>query len=366
MFSHIIGNDHIKTYLTRMVETASIGNSLLFAGPEGVGKSLFALALGKALIAIDDPDGSHARKADSGKHPDIRQYRPEGKLGMHSIETMRQFNDEVYLAPFEAKWKIFIIHEAHRMLPYSSNALLKTFEEPAKNTLIIMLSSAPETLLSTILSRCRTLHFHRLEEEQIVQFLLERQSCQADEARRIAQLSEGSLGRALHLQTNGRDNARKSLLDFLTRGKAATYSELLAFVKDLCQKVESTSTETESAMKDELLQGIAMNDLSAYQKQLVVKEVEGAVAMRHSYDAYCLFDTILSWYRDMHLLYLAGNHHYLVNKDYEAELQAKVLEAEPPPLEFIQKAVADARISLARSTALTICLENLFLKLNMI
>ena len=137
MFEDIVGNDQIKEYLKRMVEQRAVANSLLFAGPEGIGKSLFAHALAKMLLGSDS-------------HPDLHVYRPEGKIGMHSIDSMRQFSEDVYLAPFQGQWKVFIIHDAERMLTYSANALLKTFEEPAKDALIILLSSAPAALLPTI------------------------------------------------------------------------------------------------------------------------------------------------------------------------------------------------------------------------
>lgn len=364
MFETIVGNDHIKAYLERMIETRSVGNSLLFAGPEGIGKSIFAKALAKALITADDPKGTHGPKVDSDNHPDIRHYRPEGKLGMHSIEAMRQFNDEVYLVPFEAKWKVFIIHDAHRMLPYSANALLKTFEEPAADSVIIMLSSAPELLLPTVLSRCRKLHFHRLSDKNVAKFLIEKHQCQPDHANYLASLSNGSFARAENLMTQGGDSMRQTLLEFLSKEKVSTYKELTGFIKDLCSKIENTKKETEEIAKEELLHGVAMENLSAQQKAGISKEVEGAISMRFIQDAYSLLDIILSWYRDLHLLYLAGDHNYLLNKDYESKIHEKIIHSEPPPLEGIQEAISEAKLSLARSTALTICLENLFLKLN--
>src|SRR5207244_2098356 len=60
----------------------------------------------------------------------------------------------------------FIIHEADRMLPYSSNALLKTFEEPPLDSVIILLTNALETILPTIRSRCRLVNFQTDKNEQ--------------------------------------------------------------------------------------------------------------------------------------------------------------------------------------------------------
>ena len=136
-FSQIIGNEEIKKRLTRMLSKRAIGHALLFSGPDGIGKSLFAWAFAAQLMAEYDPEIDHARKIQSGQHPDIHIYRPEGKIGLHSIQSLRQLSQEVHLPPYEASWKVFIIHDADRMLSYSANTLLKTFEEPPPRTVII-------------------------------------------------------------------------------------------------------------------------------------------------------------------------------------------------------------------------------------
>ena len=226
MFEHIIGNEQAKTYLKTTAEKGTVGNSLLFAGPDGIGKSLFAEAFAHLLICQSDPQNIHKRKIDAGNHPDIRIYRPEGKVGMHSIASMRLFSQEVYLAPCESKWKIFIIHEADRMLTYSANALLKTFEEPAKDAVIILISSSPEALLPTVLSRCRTIHFHPLAEQEVTSFIEKRCQKSPQEAQTIASMAQGSLGQAVRLAAEGKSPLRAATLDFLSKGLAVHTSSL--------------------------------------------------------------------------------------------------------------------------------------------
>lgn len=92
-------------------------------------------------------------------HPDIHHFYPEGKTGMHPIQNIRLLTDDVALAPFEADYKLFLIHDAERMLPTSANALLKTFEEPTDGTVILLLTEHREKMLPTILSRCQTYSF---------------------------------------------------------------------------------------------------------------------------------------------------------------------------------------------------------------
>lgn len=362
MFNHIIGNQRVKDYLTHTVYRKMIGNSLLFAGPDGVGKSLFADAFAKLVLCQDDPKGMNRRKIESGNHPDIRVYRPEGKIGMHSIASMRQFSEEVYLAPFEAKWKIFIIHEADRMLSYSANALLKTFEEPASDAIIILLSSSPFSLLPTVLSRCRTIYFQPLHEGEIASYVEGRFGKAKEDALMIASMAQGSIGQAVRLSNEGANPVRKSLLDRLAKGRFPSYKALSGFAAEIAEHVDAGKNEVEAEMRKILMHGSG-EDLSASQKQNLEKEVDGAVTIYAMQEAYTLFEIILSWYRDLHLLSLKGNAAYLMHRDYMDACKLSAEKGNFILIEEVQKVIAEARLALERSTSLQICLENLFLKL---
>jgi len=365
MFEHLIGNDQVKQYLQRIAQKKTVGNSLLFAGPDGIGKSLFAEAFAKLLICQNDQDGKHYCKIEAGSHPDIRIYKPEGKIGMHSIASMRHFSEEVYLAPFEAKWKVFIIHEADRMLSYSANALLKTFEEPALNSLIILLSSSPSMLLPTILSRCRTIHFQPLSEEEIATALVRRGIRTAEEAHSIASMAQGSLGHAFRLAQKGNHPLRSLLLNMLSKGGMADYKQLSELATSIAEHFEEARKEKESAMRAALLQG-AGDHLSALQKQAIEKEAEGAASMHSNQEVRALFDVILAWYRDLHLLSVNGRREYLMHRDYANACSQAYERGKLIPLDAVQKSISEACLSLERSTSLNICFENLFLKLNLL
>lgn len=364
-YEQLLGNDHIKRYLTRMVEKKAIAHSLLFAGPDGIGKSLFAEAFAKQIICRDDPDGLHRYKIDAGAHPDIRIYRPEGKIGMHSIDSMRQLSEEVYLAPYEAAWKVFIIHDADRMLTYSANALLKTFEEPAPQSLIILLSSLPESLLPTILSRCRFLRFHPISEEVITAFLQEKWGKSATEATSIAALAYGSLGNAAHLLEQGGDLLREKILKILVKGKMSTYTELMQAASDIGDHIEEGKQQIEDALRAALVKAYP-DGLNSAQQHGIDKEIEGAMSMRASKEAHAIFDLILSWYRDMHLLQVKGNSTYLIHRDFHQHMDHALERGYILPLEFVQKVIAQVQLALERSTPFTSCLENLFLQLGFI
>lgn len=154
LFSHIQGNESVKNTLSQLFQERKMPHALLFSGPEDAQTTLFALELAKALL------GQKAQKrCDSSAHPDLHQLRPEGKAGLHPVENIRALIEEAVFPPFEAPCKVFILYDAERMLPASSNALLKTLEEPQPNTYFLLLTSNEGAILPTILSRCRKVAF---------------------------------------------------------------------------------------------------------------------------------------------------------------------------------------------------------------
>ncbi len=352
-FTAIIGNERAKYYLTRLYQINRVGNSLLFAGPEGVGKGLFAKAFAKLLLGGDPCPEVIAAKIDQGNHPDLRIYHPEGKLALHSIDSLRQFSKEVFEAPFEAKKRIFIFHDAERMLPVSANALLKTFEEPSLDSIIILLSNSPEELLPTIRSRCRTLPFSLLSQQEISSFLQEKVGKNEESAHAIAALSHGSLGKALRLAQGNGEEMRLLILHLLAKGELKTHTELLQAIKEIvaCLEIDNESKE-ESEEEDQL---------TAVQKEQLQKELEGALSLKKQLLAETIFEIILSWYRDQQLLREKGSLDLLFNRDSIPALKESVASA--PSLDKVYQAIGEAQLSLQRSTALPMVLETLFLKL---
>lgn len=363
--TQLCGNELIKERLRRMVEKRAIANSLLFAGPDGIGKSLFAYALAGMVIRQDDPSESHPHKIQSGNHPDIHIYRPEGKIGMHSIDSLRQLCEQVYLAPYESKWKAFIIHDADRMLSYSANALLKTFEEPAPNTLIILLSSSPELLLPTVLSRCRTIHFHRLADEDIINLLRQRYASEPMVLQTLAMQANGSIGRAIELAEQGGNPTRDFIFKILSEGKFKTYKDLTQAVQSIQGHVEARKKWVEEAARQEL-NAVSTENLTAAQQQVIEKELEGLVSMRALNEAKALLLVIQSWYRDLQLLHMKGDHALLFNRDQTAALALALQSGVVLAFEEVDTAMRETELALQRSTPLSICLENLFLKLHLI
>lgn len=108
---------------------------------------------------------NHTAKIKSHTHPDVHEYYPEEKSGLHNMASMQRLIREMALPPFEAREKIFILYQVEKMLPSSSNALLKTLEEPNLDTYFILLSDQPDRLLPTILSRLHPITYATKEIE---------------------------------------------------------------------------------------------------------------------------------------------------------------------------------------------------------
>ncbi len=268
-FSHLIGNATIKALLEQMVARGSLPPVLLFYGPAGVGKTLFAKVLGERLTQTTKKEA-----------PDIHILTPEGKARHHPVETIREMVAEVGLPPFEAACKVFVMEDADRMLATSSNALLKVLEEPAPETYIILTTSDLSKMLPTIVSRCCKMQFFPISEEEICQFLIKHLLLAEEASRKIALLSEGSLGKALFIAKHPH---RKELDELL---QASDYPELFASLAklddalDLSEEDEDEKAKQVDVIFEEILYWVREKHPSMLEKA-IVKIAESRMALAH-------------------------------------------------------------------------------------
>jgi len=158
--------------LQRSLERGRLGHAYLFGGSDLAELEAVAGTLAKALIcekpprrtsaglALDCCDAcSSCRRIDSAAHPDVLWVRPESKLRIITIDQMRDLMQTVHLKPAEASFKVAVIVAADRLNVQAANAFLKTLEEPPADSILIILSTEPQRMLETILSRCLRLIF---------------------------------------------------------------------------------------------------------------------------------------------------------------------------------------------------------------
>jgi DNA polymerase-3 subunit delta' len=157
--------------LQRALARGRLGHAYLFAGDRLEELESLARTLAKTLncqkpvktggAATDCCDVCPAcRKIDGDIHADIHWARPESKSRVVTIDQMRELMREIQLKPAEAEHKVAIIAGADRLNAQAANAFLKTLEEPPAKSVLILLSTEPQRILETILSRCLRLNFY--------------------------------------------------------------------------------------------------------------------------------------------------------------------------------------------------------------
>jgi DNA polymerase III subunit delta' len=231
-FRDIIGHRTLVALLSRSITRDSLPPSLILSGPSGVGKRLAALATAQALNCLDpvrttpasDPDvvsfdacGTCAAcsRIARGVHPDVFMLEPNDK-GNIKIEPVRELIDRSGYRPFEGRRRVAIIDEADGLERSAQNALLKVLEEPPSGSVFLLVTAHPDLLLPTVRSRCPQLRFRPLTEGEVALALLGGGRSEA-EARAVAALADGSIGRALEAEAGdlveARDTAVRVLAD---------------------------------------------------------------------------------------------------------------------------------------------------------
>lgn len=183
--------------LARMAVRGTFPHALLFAGPDGVGKTAAALRTAQALNcgAGENPESRlwepdcrcrACRKILSGAHPDLHRIAPDGPL--IRIDRIRDLIGQLSMRPNEARTRVAVIEQAGAMNPEAGNALLKLLEEPPDRTILILTARQPSELLPTLVSRCRTLRFAPPPRAQRARVLAERLDLPPEDALALAAL----------------------------------------------------------------------------------------------------------------------------------------------------------------------------------
>jgi DNA polymerase III subunit delta' len=224
-FRTIAGHSRLLSLLARVIARDSMPPAMLMAGPAGVGKRLTAIAIAQAVNCLQPRSSSEfecdacgecasCRRIARGVHPDVIVVEP-GETGAIKIEQLRDVIDRSQYRPFEGRRRVVIINEADAAGADAQSALLKTLEEPPSASLFILISSIPDALLPTVLSRCPRLRFGPLTAAEVARVLKQDHGYSESDARAAAADADGSIGRALESQsddlTEARDAAQRLL-----------------------------------------------------------------------------------------------------------------------------------------------------------
>ena len=232
---NFFGNPAAVSALQTMIERQRIPQTILLAGPQGVGKATLARRFGAALLGdahkIEQDDlslesnvtirtdrlklPSEKRNDDPlvfSSHPDFMTIAPDGPLEQISIQQMRLVKERASMKPLRGDWRVFLIDGMDKANVQAANSLLKTLEEPPAHLILVVTANNPYDLLPTIRSRSVTLHMGRLSEAEMKEFVKTRGLDHPE--RRIA-LGEGSPGIAATVDFVTYDRRRTAMLTLL-------------------------------------------------------------------------------------------------------------------------------------------------------
>jgi DNA polymerase III subunit delta' len=242
MFENFWGNAPVVQAIEQMMAQQRLAQTLLFSGPEGVGKATLARRVGARLlgqgelIAADDLSlpanletvairerwASEKRNEDPllfATHPDFVTFAPDGPLRQITIQQTRLLKERAPFAPHRGNRRIFLIDHVDRANEQAANSLLKILEEPPAHLILIMTAENAYDLLPTIRSRSVPFHFAPLSREEMREFARARGL--ADAERRLA-LAAGSPGLAVSLDLESYDKRRSVMLALLRAAAGVT------------------------------------------------------------------------------------------------------------------------------------------------
>lgn len=202
-FSDVLGHARPISIIDSYIEKNHFSGGFIFSGPEGIGKKMTAKIIAQKLncTAQDGrPCGicSSCLKIEKLGHPDLHII--ENGEAQIKIEDIRDIQREASFRAYEGAMKVFIIDNAHKLNPDSANCLLKTLEEPPRDVLIILISHKPQSIIKTVLSRCKVIKFSSLPRAELEAVLVKNYSLDKLSAHFLAFYAEGRLGLALRLK----------------------------------------------------------------------------------------------------------------------------------------------------------------------
>ncbi|MDR2157803.1 MAG: AAA family ATPase [Holosporaceae bacterium] len=239
----VLGHEKEEAMLAKALVGGRVFPTWIFHGPWGIGKSKIAHKFAKCLLSetvperdtLDiHPENPIHKLADLKIHPDF--FVLEQNNESVSIDDSRKLMLKILKSPTLSKRRVVIMENASDLNKNIHNSLLKMLEEPPKNTVIIMICNHIGAVPRTLLSRAAKVQFCSLETSRVREIL---DDMGVKNSERLAQLSNGSVGYALHLhENNGAEIYENILKGFFYDG--SLYVKISKYVIDnnLCRNFE--------------------------------------------------------------------------------------------------------------------------------
>lgn len=290
-------------HLNTLLHQDKFPHALLLAGPDGTGKTEFALEYAKKILCEKKQDHAcgecHSCQVfEAETHPDYVHIAPADEGKLIGVDIIRDLIVKLGTTSQFGGKSVAVLQNAEQLNRNSANALLKTLEEPTPNTVLILVCSYPHRLLPTIRSRCRKIDFPTPDKAVAIRYL-EQQS--VTESELYLQLAHGSPLKAAEIAASELADQRKSLLKSLiktSRGQAISLAmkeiekiplkPLLDWCIDFCDdliKVKSLNQQADLTHIDvrEALSNMAPNcqtiALYQFRDQLLERKKQSNIAL---------------------------------------------------------------------------------------
>ncbi len=260
---NIVGHTWAVEHLERSIVIGRVAHAYLFAGPTAIGKATLALRFAQALICERGTGAPcfecrSCKRVAHGNHPDVRMVSlasqsadkaDESKSREVRIDTVREWQRDIDLRPFEAERRIFILDDADKLTDQAANAMLKTLEEPPPYAVLILIAHGAGDLLPTIVSRCRLLRLRPLRRADVAETLENDHHIASDDAELLAAWSAGRLGQALHAVEHPEViEQQQAVLDKLSELRGQNRAERLKWAEEQAKEYRTNQASMHSSL----------------------------------------------------------------------------------------------------------------------
>lgn len=242
----IVGHDNIKKLLGMAIKKGKTHHAYIFCGPKQTGKTTLAKYFIKTILCNAEegkiPCGSclSCKYFEQGIHPDFHEIKRGSENRTEEIEKTEKIKKNIGIEqikdaqerlstfPLLKKKNVALIHDADSLSEKAANALLKTLEEPGRNTLIVLLYTHIKKVIPTIKSRCQVIQFAMIPSSEIYEYLLTR-GIERELSRTLSLISSGRPGMALELCTHTQffDEYKKISSSFTQLVKLPLYERII-------------------------------------------------------------------------------------------------------------------------------------------